>query len=78
MHRDYFIAQVGGALDEQVSQTRRGSGIDDRDAVFLFEPFGVAELLGVKRVAGEMRAEIQVVGAQPQRRAHDDFVENGG
>src|SRR5579871_2158088 len=72
-----FVEELGGAFDEQIGQAGSGAGVDERDALFVDEFSGVAILLGLKRVAGEVGAEIDVVGAETKGGAEDDFVEDG-
>ncbi len=77
LDRSDFIEQIGGALYKKVGQTRSGAGVDDGGAVLFLEAFGVAELLGLKRISREMRTQVEIMRAKAKRSAQDDFVEDG-
>ncbi len=76
VHRFDFIEEVSGALHEQIRQARGGTGVDQRYAVFFFEFLCVAELLGLERVPLQVRAEIGVMRAQPQRGPENNLIEH--
>src|SRR2546430_11871109 len=73
-----FVEEIGSAFDEKVGEAGSGAGVDHHRTVFLLEAFDVAKLLGLKRVSREVRAQVEVMRAQPKGGAKDDFVENGG
>ena len=78
LHGLNFVEHFGGALDEQIGEAGRGAGVDQRGAVFLLEAFGEGKLLGLERVARQVRAQVHIVRAQAQRRAHHDLIEDRG
>src|SRR5260221_14373450 len=77
LDRSDFIEKVRGAFDEKIGETGSGAGVDDRRAIFFFKAFNVAKLLGLEGVSREVRAQVEIMRAQPKGRAKDDFVENG-
>ncbi len=76
MHGLDFVQQFRGALRKQIGQPRCCSGVDQRHAVFFFEFFLVAELLRFEGMSRQVRAEINVMRAQPQRGPQDNLVKD--
>jgi hypothetical protein len=72
------IEHFRGTLGKQVGEARSGARADQRHAIFRQELLVEPELLGLERVVREVGIQIEVMGPQPQRRAQDDLVENGG
>ena len=76
VRRVHFVQQHGRSLDEEIRQARSRARIDQRGAVLFFKPLRVTELLGFKGIFCQVGAEIQVMRAQPQRRAQHNLVKD--
>ena len=77
MNRLDFAEEFGGAFYEQIGEARCRASINQCGAALVLEFFDVAELLGLERIAREVRAEIHVVGANAESGAENDFVKDG-
>ncbi len=73
-----FMEGFGGAFYQQICQSWRGAGVDQRGAILGFKTFGERELFGLEGIARQVRAQVQIMCAQPQRGTHYDLIEDGG
>ena len=71
------VEEFGAAFGEEIGESWGGAGADQRCAVFRGEAFLETELFGAEEIAGEVGVEVHVMGAQAQRGAKDDLVEDG-
>src|SRR6266852_2489876 len=78
VHGMYFVQRFRRVLHKQVCQAGRHSGIDQRHTVFPLEFLCIAELLGLEGMASQVRTEIDVMRAQPQRGPQHNLVKHRG
>ena len=72
------IHHRGGASHQQIRQSWRGAGRDDGDAIFFLKSLIETKLLGLERIAHEVRAQVDVMRADAQGGSEDNFIEDGG
>ncbi len=78
LHGFHGVQQLRAALGEKIGEAGGRAGADQRRAIFRFEAFAEAKLFRLEWIAIEMRIQVQVMDAQTQRRAQNNFVEDGG
>ena len=71
-------SSFGAAFRQKISEPWRGTRTDQGCAILRFEFLVKAELFGLEGIARQMGIQIQVVRAQTQCGAHDNFIEDGG
>src|ERR1700723_127950 len=78
LHGLDHVEKFGAALGEQVGEAGRRAGANQRRTILSGEALLKPKLLGPEGISIEVRVQVEVVNTQTQRRAQNDFVEDGG
>src|SRR5882762_4941132 len=76
---DFFhgVHHCGGPGHQEIRQSRGGAGYDYRGALLFLEAAVETKLLGLKWIACQVRAQVQIMRANAQRRAQNDLIKDG-